>query len=219
MNRVQNLSKEQCKNKIGIMGGTFNPIHIGHLILAEMAYEQFGLDKVIFMPNSQPPHKLDEEIEEDICRVAMVELAIQDNPHFALSLFEINRQGINYTANTLTELAKEYPDTVFYFILGGDSIANIEKWRNPATIMKLCHLVACIRDDVDEEELEKQIQYLNEKYETEVYKLDIPMMDISSTLVRERKANGESIKYLVPDSVVHYIEKHNLYHKENSMNQ
>ena len=208
---MQDKNIQILKKKIGIMGGTFNPIHIGHLIIAEMAYKQFNLDKVMFMPASKPPHKLDEEILEDVKRVAMVKLAINDNPHFELSLMEINRQGISYTAQTLEQLTKEYPNTEFYFIVGGDSIADIETWREPEKVMQLSHLVACVRDQVDDIKLEEQICYLNQKYNTKVHKLSAPKIDISSTLIRERVASDNTVKYLVPDQVLTYINKYRLY--------
>ena len=199
------------KRKIGIMGGTFNPIHMGHLIIAEMAFEQFDLDKVIFMPAGKPPHKIGEVIEEDIKRVAMVELAIQDNPHFELSLYEINRRGLSYTASTLSYLTKEYKDTEFYFIVGGDSITSIEQWKEPEMVMQLCQLVACNRDEVDDDKLCDQILYLNEKYQAKVHKLDVPKLNISSTMIRDRLKSKMSIKYLVPEDVNAYIYKHDLY--------
>lgn len=199
------------KKKIGIMGGTFNPIHIGHLIIAEQAWEQFELDKVLFMPASQPPHKMGEAIEEDINRVAMVRLAIHNNPHFELSLFEVNRQGVSYTAETLRQLTKQYPNTEFCFIMGGDSIVDIETWREPKTVMELGHLLACTRNDVDDTRLTKEIKYLKDKYHEEIRKLMIPQIDISSTMIRERIQNDLSIKYMVPDSVLSYIKEHGLY--------
>ncbi len=199
------------KRKIGIIGGTFNPIHVGHLIIAEMAFEQYELDKVLFMPASQPPHKIGEPIEEDVYRVAMVELAINDNPHFDLSLLEINRQGLSYTAMTMEQLADEYKETEFYFIVGGDSIDAIETWREPGKILRLCHMVACIRNQLDTERLDQQIEYLNQKYQTRVYKLEVPKIDISSTVIRERLKSHNSVKYLVPDNVIDYIKKHGLY--------
>ena len=199
------------KRKIGIIGGTFNPIHVGHLIIAEMAFEQYELDKVLFMPASQPPHKIGEPIEEDVYRVAMVELAINDNPHFELSLLEINRQGLSYTSITMEQLADEYKDTEFYFIVGGDSIDAIETWREPGKILRLCHMVACIRNQLDTERLDQQIEYLNQKYQTRVYKLEVPKIDISSTVIRERLKSHNSVKYLVPDNVIDYIKKHGLY--------
>ncbi len=199
------------KRKIGIMGGTFNPIHVGHLIIAEIAYEQYELDKVLFMPASQPPHKIGEPIEEDVYRVAMVKLAINDNPHFELSLMEINRPGLSYTAMTMEQLAHEYPDTEFYFIVGGDSIAAIETWREPEKVLRLGHMVACVRDQVDNKRLDQQIDYLKKKYQTEVFKLEVPKMDISSTMIRERLQSNNGVKYLVPDNVIAYINKHGLY--------
>lgn len=208
---MQAKSVSHHKRKIGIMGGTFNPIHVGHLIIAEMAFEQYGLEKVLFMPASQPPHKIGEKIVEDKKRVAMIQLAIQDNPHFELFLFEIQRQGISYTAQTLRQLTEDYPNTEFYFIVGGDSIADIEKWKEPETVLKLCNLVACVREQVDEEALEQQILYLNRKYQARIVKLETPKMDISSTMIRKRCSQKKSVKYLVPEDVLTYIKEHGLY--------
>ncbi len=206
-----NVNGASSKKKIGIIGGTFNPIHIGHLIIAEQAYDQFDLDKVLFMPANVPPHKRGEDIESDRNRIEMVRLAIEDNPHFELSLVEMERDAISYTVDTLQLLTKEYPDTEFYFIMGGDSIASIEKWREPATIMNLCHLLACVRDELDDERLSDQISYLNDKYKSTIQKINIPMMDISSTLIRNRTKHQLSIRYMVPDKVMSYILRYHLY--------
>lgn len=204
------MIKDQ-KKKVGIMGGTFNPIHIGHLIIAEQAKEQYDLDKVLFMPVSKPPHKIGEDIEEDINRVAMVRMAIQDNPYFELSLFEVNRQGLSYTAETLRQLTKLYPNTEFYFIMGGDSLVAIETWKEPKTVLELGNILACTRDDVDDKRLTEEIRYLKDKYHVDIRKLIIPQIDISSTMIRERIGNDLSIRYMVPDSVYAYIKDHGLY--------
>ncbi|WP_286816508.1 nicotinate-nucleotide adenylyltransferase [Bacteroides sp. Phil13] len=210
---MQDINGISEKRKIGIMGGTFNPIHIGHLIIAEQAYEQYGLDKVLFLPANEPPHKRQESIESDQNRVEMVKLAIEANPHFELSLVEMERDSISYTVDTLKQLTREYPHTEFYFIVGGDSIASIEQWREPGTIMKLCHLLACVRNDMDDEKLTMQIAYLNDKYQANVHKLNIPMMDISSTSIRNRTKNHQSNRYMVPDKVLSFISNKQLYRK------
>lgn len=197
--------------RIGIMGGTFDPIHMGHLVLGEAAYEQFSLDKVYYMPSAKPPHKQDCSVTPDINRCAMVDLAIYDNDHFKLSLLEINRGGFTYTADTLRELAEKYPDVEVYFIVGGDSLASLEKWREPEVVLSLCHLVAAVRDNVDEETIDKQIAYLNEKYHTDIQKLNTPNISISSSFLRENVKAKKSIKYYVPSLVEEYIKKHKLY--------
>ncbi len=121
-------------SKIGIMGGTFNPIHFAHLILAESAYEELNLDKILFMPSKKPPHKLNESIESDEHRIQMIQLAIKSNPHFDLSCVELEREGITYTADTLEELNRNYPQDEFYFIIGADSLFQIEDWWHPEQI-------------------------------------------------------------------------------------
>lgn len=133
---------ENRRKKIGIMGGTFDPIHVGHLILGEKAYEQLGLDKILFMPAGNPPHKRNRKGRaSDEQRVEMVNLAIQGNPHFELSLIEMNAEGFTYTYRTLETLKKQNPDTDYYFIIGADSLYNFATWMEPARICQACTIV------------------------------------------------------------------------------
>ncbi|MDO5522327.1 MAG: nicotinate-nucleotide adenylyltransferase [bacterium] len=205
------IAENTRKQKIGIMGGTFDPIHLGHLILGEVAYEQLGLEKVYYMPSGKPPHKQDNTITPDINRCAMVDLAIFDNDKFTLSLLEINRGGFTYTADTLRELHKKHPECEFYFIVGGDSLASLEKWREPEVVLKLCRLVAAVRDEVDQNAVDTQIEYLNGKYNCDIIKLNTPNIEISSSLIREQVRDHKSVKYYVPSLVEEYIKKHKLY--------
>lgn len=200
------------KKKIGIMGGTFNPIHIGHLILAQTALEQFQLDKVLFMPSKNPPHKRNEHILDDKVRATMVQLAIEDNPCFELSTFEMQREGTTYTADTLEQLTKLYPDEEYYFIVGADSLFYLDKWKDPETILKLCTLVAAVRDQRTKKEMEDQITYLSSQYDSTIELLDSPNIDISSTMIRERAKAELSVEYYVPTRVAEYMAKNNLYH-------
>lgn len=200
------------KKKIGIMGGTFNPIHIGHLILAQTALEQFQLDKVLFMPSKNPPHKRNEHILDDKVRATMVQLAIEDNPCFELSTFEMQREGTTYTADTLEQLTKLYPDEEYYFIVGADSLFYLDKWKDPETILKLCTLVAAVRDQRTKKEMEDQITYLSNQYDSTIELLDSPNIDISSTMIRERAKAELSVEYYVPTRVAEYMAKNNLYH-------
>lgn len=140
---------ENRRKKIGIMGGTFDPIHVGHLILGEKAYEQLGLDKILFMPAGNPPHKRNRKGRaSDEQRVEMVNLAIQGNPHFELSLIEMNAEGFTYTYCTLETLKKQNPDTDYYFIIGADSLYNFATWMEPARICQACTIVVATRDHV-----------------------------------------------------------------------
>lgn len=198
-------------SRIGIMGGTFNPIHFAHLILAESSYEELKLDKVLFMPSKKPPHKLNENIVSDDHRVCMLQLAIQDNPHFEVSCMELEREGITYTADTLRELNDNYPEDEFYFILGADSLYQIEDWWKPKEIFNLTNIVAAGRDHVTSQELTRQAAHLKELFGARIHLLNTPNMDISSKMLRQCLSNGKSIRYYVPDSVEQYIRTQNLY--------
>ena len=199
--------------KIGIMGGTFNPIHTAHLILANCSYEQCNLDQVLFMPSKNPPHKLNDHIISEEHRVRMVQLAIEKNPHFALSTIEIDREGVTYTAETLSGLRREYPENEYYFIMGADSLFQIEQWRSPERIMQLSHIIAAGRDHIPKPEMKEQIRYLTEKYNGSIQFLQVPNMDISSKSLRQYRSDGKSIRYYVPDSVEQYILNNRLYEK------
>jgi nicotinate-nucleotide adenylyltransferase len=198
-------------SKIGIMGGTFNPIHTAHLILGESAYEQFGLDQILFMPSKTPPHKLQEDIISNEHRSSMVQLAIESNPHFEFSSLELNRTGITYTFDTLEELTKIHPENQYYFILGADSLFQIEQWKNPERIFQLTEIIAAGRYHLSPTKMEDQIAYLNLTYKAKIHLLQIPNMDISSNLLRKKLLNGQSIRYYVPEKVEYYITEHNLY--------
>lgn len=201
----------KSSHKIGIMGGTFNPIHIGHLLLSERAYEQFDLEKVYVMPTNNPPHKMDTKIESDLHRCAMVQLAIESNPHFELSLLEVNRKGLTFTVDTLRELQSQYPDKEWYFIVGGDSLEYMDKWRSPEIIFSMATIVVAIRDEYDEEALQEKIKHLQELYHAKIELISMPNIEISSTDIRQRLSHGLSCKYLVPERVEAYISRHQLY--------
>jgi nicotinate-nucleotide adenylyltransferase len=197
--------------RIGIMGGTFNPIHMAHLILAEGAYEQLQLDEVIFMPSKTPPHKLGEVIAENSHRVHMIKLAIQDNPHFRLSTMELEREGITYTVDTLRELKNMYPDDLFFFILGGDSLLSFEKWREPREILGLAHVVATGRDNLAKQVILDKINYLQVTMNGCIHYLQVPNMDLSSSYIRKLRNLNKSITYYVPKEVESYIVDEKLY--------
>lgn len=197
--------------KVGIMGGTFNPIHNGHLFLAEHAYEQAGLDYVLFMPTMNPPHKADIAVESGEHRLNMVKLALKSNPNFILSDLELNRPGLTYTSDTLEILKEREPDTEFYFIVGADSLMMMTQWNDPGTVFSLSTIVAGGRDQFTMEELSKQAEYLESVYKGKIILLDMPILQISSEKIRERLAQGKSIRYYVPDEVISYIKQNNLY--------
>jgi nicotinate-nucleotide adenylyltransferase len=197
--------------KVGIMGGTFDPIHIGHLILAENAYEKYHLDSVLMMPNGDPPHKTEHIITPSRHRIRMVQLAIEDNGHFELSTAETEGGGLKYTCVTLEALKSKNPNTEYYFILGADSLFSIEKWREPEKIFRLCTVLAATRYHLEDRKIENQIEYLSRKYCARIARLDTPNIDVSSRMIRTLVTEKKTIKYYVPKDVEQYIYKNNLY--------
>jgi nicotinate-nucleotide adenylyltransferase len=193
------------------MGGTFDPIHIGHLILGESAWQQFSLEKVLFMPSGNPPHKKIRDGASNEQRVEMVRLAIASNPHFALSLEEMHEEGYVYTKETLRRLRAQHPDTDYYFIMGADSLLTVDSWKGPQEICDQCILTAAVRDSMDLASLDLKIGQLKEKYHADIRKLESPNLDISSHNIRSWRKEGRSIRYYVPDAVVDYILNEGIY--------
>lgn len=205
------MSTEKRK-KVGIMGGTFDPIHIGHLILGENAYQQFDLDYVLFMPSGNPPHKKGRIGQATVTqRAAMVELAIKDNAHFKLSLIETHDAGYTYTKNTLKRLKCENPNVDYYFIMGADSLFHFETWVEPEEICKLCTIIAAVRDDVSHEQMDQQIMHLENTIGGTYLKMDTPNIDISSDAMRRHIRKGYSMRYYLPESVAEFIKSNKLY--------
>lgn len=185
--------------QIGIMGGTFNPVHLAHLSMAEQVRKQLHLDEIWFIPNNTPPHK---KIAGNIStkdRCAMLELATHDNPHFHVKLFEIMRGGTSYMVDTLRYLKKRAPRNQYYLIMGSDEVNDFENWREPETIAFLSTLVGVRRPNYPQ----------NPKFP--MIWVDAPNLDISSSLIRQNIATGNSIRYLVPERVRLYIESRGLY--------
>jgi nicotinate-nucleotide adenylyltransferase len=199
------------KKKIGIMGGTFDPIHIGHLMLAEQAYDKFELDKVLIMPSGNPPHKDNAVSALSKHRVQMARLAIESNKHFELSLIEVERSGYTYTYETLEDLKKENPDVEYYFIIGADSLLDFDKWKEPKKICEDSTILVATRYNLSSIELKRQIDDVANKYNAKIYSLETPNIDISSKLIRTLVSTGKSIKYYVSNDVERYIYKNNLY--------
>lgn len=197
--------------KIGIMGGTFNPIHNGHLLLAEMAYEQLHLDTVWIMPNKKPYYKeLAGNITEEN-RVEMIQRAIVDNSHFQFSDMELKREGVTYTVDTLEQMKKMYPSAELYFILGKDSLDYLDQWKDADKIMQMATIVAASRDDLKKDAIIKKMGELKRQFHANIVLLDSPNMEISSSYLRASLKEGRSCKYLMPDSVISYIKEKGLY--------
>lgn len=211
----QHISSQQNIVKIGIMGGTFNPIHNGHLIVAEDVRVKCGLDRVLFITSGQPPHKPNSEVIDANHRYEMVCRAVSSNPFFEASRIEIDRSGYTYTVNTLQQLRTEYGvGTDFYFIIGADNIPELITWKEYERVFQMCEFIAILRPGHDWPALEAEIKSYEEKFGARIYLVDSRLIDISSTEIRERCKRGKSIKYLVPDEVEEYILENSLY-KEN----
>nr|WP_294678613.1 nicotinate-nucleotide adenylyltransferase [uncultured Blautia sp.] len=208
---------EKKLKRIGIMGGTFDPIHMGHLILGEKAYEQLSLDKVLFMPSGNPPHKKNRAGRAtDQQRVEMVRVAIADNPHFELSLEEMHEEGYTYTYHTLERLNNENHDTEYYFIIGADSLYTFDTWKEPERICQACTLVVATRDHTPKGDLDRKIREVAEQYHGRLIRLDTMNIDVSSKLLRSWHRENKSLRYYVPLPVISYIEKNGIYISEDA---
>jgi nicotinate-nucleotide adenylyltransferase len=192
--------------RIGIMGGTFDPIHHGHLVAASEVQAWFDLDEVIFVPTGQPWQKAARHVSAAEDRYLMTVIATASNPHFAVSRVDIDRGGATYTIDTLRDLRRQRPDADFYFITGADALAQILTWQDAEQVFELAHFVGCTRPGttIDDDTMRGLPA-------DRVTILEIPALAISSTECRERASKGEPVWYLVPDGVVQYIAKRHLY--------
>ncbi|HVK23783.1 MAG TPA: nicotinate-nucleotide adenylyltransferase [Actinokineospora sp.] len=189
--------------RIGIMGGTFDPIHHGHLVAASEVQSRFGLDEVIFVPTGQPWQKSDREVSAAEDRYLMTVVATASNPRFSVSRVDIDRQGATFTVDTLRDLRARFPDDDLFFITGADAMQQILSWRQADELFKLAHFVGVTRPGYPLEDAHLP--------EGAVSLIEVPAMAISSTDCRVRVAAGEPVWYLVPDGVVQYISKRRLY--------
>ena len=195
--------------RLGVIGGTFDPPHYGHLALAESALVQLGLARVLFVPAGEPPHKPAWPITAGHHRAAMVEMSIADNPAFALSRVDLDRPGPHYTVDTLTLLQRQQPEADLYFLIGGDSLAQFITWRDPAGIVRQAWLAVMERPGYEPhlEGLEQAVPGLRER----LVWLDVPRLDISASDLRRRVRQGLPIRYLVPPPVEAYVRENGLY--------
>ncbi len=196
--------------KYGILGGTFNPIHYAHLFIANEVRELFELDKIIFMPTGTPPHKSNLNIDA-FHRYTMTKLAIADNNIFSVTDIEVLNQDISYTVDTMKRIKDHHPDIDFYFITGTDEILSLHTWKDPKTLLSLCKFVSVNRPNYANEDLEEKIKEITDKFGGEIFIVNGPEINISSTQIRERVKQGKTIRYLVPKEVNDYILKNKLY--------
>lgn len=189
---------------IGIFGGSFNPPHIAHLIVAETVRDQFDLEQIWWIPSLNPPHKEDGQLVSAEHRLAMTRRATEQNPAFEVSDIEIQREGISYTVHTLRALQRDYPDTSFWLIIGSDSLRDFGAWHRPDEITERVPVIVYKRPGAIS-------SIADPRYSNQVCFADAPLLEVSGTEVRARCRKGRSIRYLVPEPVRKYIEKHDLY--------
>lgn len=206
------MKNKKQDNRIGIMGGTFNPIHYGHLVTAQEALKQFNLNKVIFIPTGEPPHKTLAKIASAEDRYLMTVIATASNSNFIVSRIEIDKKGKSYTIDTVRGLRKKYGKGLsLYFITGADAILEILAWKSTEEIITLCNFIAATRPGYNLSRIEDLTKKLFNKNEGKISIMEVPALAISSTDIRYRIKSDRPISYLLPEGVCNYILKHGLY--------
>ena len=200
------------KKAIGIMGGTFDPIHYGHLVTAEAARVAFSLEKVFFVPSGRPPHKEGQTVSSQEARFLMTVLAVTSNNNFTVSRAEIERPGKSYAYDTVRYFKESFPDKDIYFITGADAIKEILNWHKVNQLLEYCYFVAATRPGYDLEDLKaRELGVLPREKLEKIFTIEVPAMAISSSDIKKRVRNQEPIKYLLPESVEAFVLKESLY--------
>jgi nicotinate-nucleotide adenylyltransferase len=200
------------RERIGLFGGTFDPPHIGHLILASEAQYQLELTRLLWTLTPEPPHKQDQSITPIEYRLAMVNLAIADNPSFELSRLELDRPGPHYTLDTIKLVAEQNPEAEIVPVIGGDSLHDLPTWHRPQELLFAAHWIGVMRrpgESANLEELERELPGISSK----VHYVDAPLLEIASREIRSRISDGRPFRYYLPDPVYQYINRHHLYHQ------
>ena len=204
-------------NRLGIIGGTFDPIHFGHLVGAEMARSKFKLSKVLFIPSGTPPHKDRSDITDAGLRYEMTQLAIADNPAFDISPLELERKGPSYTVDTLRALRALWPDHELYFITGSDVLREIFSWREVEEILMMTEFIGAARPGFDASDFLLQVQQEHPETQGRIHYMEVPALAISSTDIRSRVKQGYPIRYLLPEPVRLFIQQHGLYSADDNV--
>lgn len=198
-------------SRIGILGGTFDPIHLGHLRMAQAARRELSLDEVWFMPTKLPPHKEAKNISDEKTRAAMIQLAIEDTEGFFYSDFELRRNETTYTAKTVALLKKTYPEHTFYFIAGADSLFSFHTWYQPDKILENVVLSVVSREDISTAQMEKRAAVLSKQYGGAICIIPMEPITVSSTMIREKRKAHESVAPYLPKKVLQYIQENDCY--------
>lgn len=206
------MANGKQQKKIGIMGGTFDPVHYGHLLIAQSAAEEYGLDQVVFLPTGRSPHKKSSEVTDPNIRCDMVRIAIRSNPAFVLSTLEAENPNVNYTYRTLQKLNCLDPKTEYAFIMGEDSLDDFHDWKCPDEICRLSSILVAVRNQAGLD-LKEKIGKMAQLYAADMRMLHAPNFSVSSREIRERIRLGKSIRYMLPEEVEEYIRQNLLYIK------
>ena len=201
-------------NKIGILGGTFDPIHYGHLFIAENAMGFIALDKVIFIPTGTPPHKLSLNITDKMHRYNMTKLAIDDNPNFDISKIEVDRNNICYTIDTILELEKIYPNSTFCYIVGADSLLDMVHWKDFKKLFNKIEIISINRITSNTVDFYEASKRMKEEYGAKIHTLEMPILEVSSTEIRRRIKENLPLRYMLPNSVIEYIFSNDIYERK-----
>ena len=205
------MTSKKNNEKIGLIGGTFDPVHIGHLFIAQTALEEVGLDRVIFVPAGQPPHKQGLKITDSHDRIQMLREAIKNNSGFELSLCEIETDQISYTYDLLRYFIKNTPAKEIYFIMGADSFMEFRTWYRYQDLLSLGSFIVIKRRGYESEAMIRQWKSFQNDHQAKIYIVDSPTLEISSSDIRKRIGEGKSIRYIVPEPVREYIKNNNIY--------
>ncbi len=197
--------------KIGIMGGTFDPPHIGHLTMAEFVRKSLNLSEIWFIPTGKIPHKSTKETASAFHRLNMVKLAVEGNDNFFVNDTEVVRDSFSYTFETLEELKGKYPDIEFTFIVGADSLDYMEKWKEPQRIFRCCKIAAVNRPGISNDKIAEKKKMLGNAYNGVIEIINMPPVDVSSTQIRKMIREGKSVTQFVPEKVIEYIKHNNIY--------
>ncbi|MGN0142513.1 MAG: nicotinate-nucleotide adenylyltransferase [Roseburia sp.] len=205
------IAETAVQRKIGILGGSFDPIHMGHIHIAEAAFQEFSLDEVLFMPAGHSPNKDECRMSSAEDRARMAELAVADYPAFHVSRMELEAAGTSYTYLTMARLAEEHPDWKLYFIMGADSLDYFDQWCHPEIICRYAVILVAVRDDLEQEAICSKIAQIKSIFPAEIYPLKGSKMEVSSSEIRAAVRSGNSSD-LLPERVAEYIREHGLYH-------
>lgn len=208
------MASDTAKRKIGIFGGTFDPIHYGHLTIGQLALEVCQLDELYFVPAGNPPHKASQNVTEAIHRLTMVKMAVSSHSQFRVCDYEINRKNPSYSMHLLTSFREQFPEDELYLVMGADSFLELELWYHYQELFSLVHMVVMDREGSDTLSLEEKANHYKRDYQADITLITGICLDVSSSMLRQRVRNHLSLTHLTTENVVRYIDEEQLYQKQ-----